>query len=112
MKGYRRYYDGEKYVVDNELSEVQKLPRDSTTSWFRTRQQALTAADLDDFFEKTRTIFPDSEFPEQKNVKICKDCGSYFYQTETEREWFLERNLKAPCRCYTCRKKRKDNTEK
>ena len=101
MKGYRRYYDGEKYVVDNELSEVQKLPRDSTTSWFRNRRQALTAADLDNKIEA-----------EQKNVKVCKECGSYFYQTETEREWFLERNLKAPCRCYTCRKKRKDNTEK
>lgn len=96
MKGYRKYYDGEKYLVDEEVSEVQKLPRDSTTSWFRTRQQALTAADLDNKIEA-----------EQKNVKICKDCGSYFYQTEAEREWFLERNLKAPCRCYTCRKKRK-----
>ena len=47
MKGYRRYYDGEKYVVDEEVSEVQKLPKDSTTSWFRNRRQALTAADLD-----------------------------------------------------------------
>ena len=101
MKGYRRYYDGEKYVVDEEVSEVQKLPKDSTTSWFRNRRQALTAADLDNKIEA-----------EQNNVKVCKECGSYFYQTESDRNWFLERNLKVPCRCYSCRKNRKNNTEK
>ena len=101
MKGYRRYYDGEKYVVDEEVSEVQKLPKDSTTSWFKTHDQALVAANIDNQIEA-----------EQKNVKVCKECGSYFYQTESDRNWFLERNLKVPCRCYTCRKKRKNNTEK
>ena len=93
-----RNKDEKEYI---EKPEVQKLPKDSTTSWFRNRRHALTAADIDNQIES-----------EQKNVKVCKDCGSYFYQTETEREWFLERNLKAPCRCYTCRKKRKGNTEK
>ena len=51
MKGYRRYYDGEKYVVDDEVSEVQKLPKDSTTSWFKTHDQALVAANIDNIGE-------------------------------------------------------------
>lgn len=37
----------------------------------------------------------------------CKKCGEYFWQTDDERIWFTDRNMKAPCRCYSCRKKNK-----
>ena len=30
----------------------------------------------------------------------------YFWQTNDERIWFTDRNMKAPCRCYSCRKKK------
>ena len=42
-----------------------------------------------------------------KDVKKCKECGEYFWQTDDERSWFADRNMKAPCRCYSCRKKNK-----
>lgn len=41
-----------------------------------------------------------------KDVKKCKECGEYFWQTDEERIWFTDRNMKAPCRCYSCRKKK------
>ena len=90
MKGYKKYFDGKKYIVEDNVSEVVEMPIDSTTSWFKTYNQALVAAKLDNQIEA-----------EQKNVKVCKECGSYFYQTERDRNWFLERNIKVPCRCYT-----------
>lgn len=40
------------------------------------------------------------------DVKKCKECGEYFWQTDEERIWFTDRNMKAPCRCYSCRKKK------
>lgn len=96
MKGYKKYFNGKRYIVEDTLSDIEELPNDSTTSWFRTYKQALIAADLDNQIEA-----------EQKNVKVCKECGSYFYQTERDRKWFIERNLKVPCRCITCRKNKK-----
>ena len=39
-------------------------------------------------------------------AKKCKECGEYFWQTDEERTWFADRNMKAPCRCYSCRKKK------
>ena len=41
-----------------------------------------------------------------KDVKKCKECREYFWQTDEERTWFADRNMKAPCRCYSCRKKK------
>lgn len=31
-----------------------------------------------------------------KDVKKCKECGEYFWQTDEERTWFADRNMKAP----------------
>lgn len=75
MLGYKIYFNGNEFVADNIATEVQTVPCDSTVSWMANKTYAK-----------------------------CKECGEYFWQTEEERQWFIERELKVPCRCYSCRK--------
>lgn len=93
MLGYRIYFDGTKFVTDNDATEVQIISPDSTTSWMIDKKSA------DDAAEKHNVN-------DLKDVKKCKECGEYFWQTDEERTWFVDRNMKAPCRCYSCRKKK------
>lgn len=97
MLGYRTYFNGIKFVTDNKKRK-----------W----KQCLVIQQLHGFCEKR---FADSA-SERRNqdlqyVKKCKECGEYFWQTEEERQWFIERKLKVPCRCYSCRKKEKNKTK-
>lgn len=46
-----------------------------------------------------------------KDVKKCKECGEYFWQTDDERNCFTDRNMKAPCR-YSCSKKEENDYER
>ena len=91
--GFRIYFDGEKFVADNVATEVQTTPNDSVVSWFTSKKFA------DDAVEKQNT-------DDLKDVKKCKECGEYFWQTDEERSWFAGKNMKNPCRCYSCRLKR------
>ena len=81
------------FVADNAATEVQTMPCDSTVSWMANKASA------DDAVEKHNAN-------DLKDVKKCKECGEYFWQTDEERTWFADRNMKAPCRCYSCRKKK------
>lgn len=93
MLGYRIYFNGDKFAVDEVATEVQTMPDDSTTMWFVNKKSADDAArkyNADDL----------------KDVKKCKECGEYFLQPDEERIWFADMNMKAPCRCYSCRKKK------
>lgn len=92
MLAYRIYFDGNKFVADGIETQVQPVPCDSTTSWLANKKYAENAVEKHN--EK-----------DLKDVKKCKECGEYFWQTEEERYWFIDRNLKVPCRCYSCRKK-------
>lgn len=93
MLGYRTYFNGIKFVTDNKKTEVKTMPCDSTTSWFCEKRFADSASE-----RRNQDL---------QYVKKCKECGEYFWQTEEERQWFIERKLKVPCRCYSCRKKKK-----
>lgn len=93
MLGYKIYFNGDKFVADNAATEVQTMPCDSTVSWMANKASA------DDAVEKHNAN-------DLKHVKKCKECGEYFWQTDEERTWFADRNMKAPCRCYSCRKKK------
>ena len=94
MLGYKIYFNGEKFVADNTATEVQTMRCDSTVSWMANKASAdhaveqLNAKDL-------------------KDGKKCPECGEYFWQTDEERTWFADRGMKAPCRCYSCRKKKR-----
>ena len=94
MLGYRIYFNGEKFVADDIASKLENVPCDSTTSWMANKRYA------DDAVAKHNAN-------DLKDIKKCKECGAYFWQTDDEREWFAVRNMKAPCRCYTCRKRKK-----
>jgi len=63
------------------------------------KQKMANKASADDAVEKHNAN-------DLKDVKKCKECGEYFWQTDEERTWFADRNMKAPCRCYSCRKKK------
>ena len=93
MLGYKIYFNGEKFVADNTATEVQTMPCDSTVSWMANKTYA------DNAVEKHNAN-------DLNDVKKCKECGEYFWQTDEERTWFADRNMKAPCRCYSCRKKK------
>lgn len=93
MLGYKIYFNGNEFVADNTAMEVQNVSCDSTTMWFANKKSA------DDAVEKHNAN-------DLKDVKKCKDCEEYFWQTDEERIWFADRNMKAPCRCHSCRKKK------
>ena len=93
MLGYRIHFNGDKFVVDDVATEVQDMPEGSTMMWFANKKSAENAA-------------KHHNADKLKDVKKCKECGEYFWQTDEERIWFADRNMKAPCRCYSCRKKK------
>lgn len=93
MLGYKIYFNGDKFVVDNTATEAQTMPCDSTVSWMANKIYADSAVER-------------HNANDLKDVKKCKECGEYFWQTDEERTWFADRNMKAPCRCYSCRKKK------
>lgn len=94
MLGFRIYFDGNQFVADNNATEVQTTSDDSVVMWFANRKSA------DDAVRKHNA-------DDIKDVKKCKECGEYFWQTDEERNWYADRNMKAPCRCFSCRKKNK-----
>ena len=94
MLGYRIHFNGSKFVADETATEVQIMPCDSTVVQFDKKIFADGAAE-------------DYNANNLKNVKKCKECGEYFWQTDEERAWFADKNMKAPCRCYSCRKNKK-----
>ena len=93
MLGYKIYFNGNEFVADNTATEVQDMPCGSTTAWFANKKSA------NDAVKKHNAN-------DLKDVKKSKECGEYFWQTDDERIWFTDRNMKAPCRCYSCRKKK------
>ena len=92
--GYKVYFDGKQFKNEDTMSAVQSLPVDSTDIWMDTVGHAREAVD------KYNKRLGD--------VKVCKDCGRYFIQSQDEVDWFIERDMKPPVRCITCRKKRKN----
>lgn len=93
MLGYRIYFNGDKFVADNNETQVQSIPNDMTTAWFKDRKSADNAVE-------------NHNANDLKDVKRCKECGEYFWQTVEERIWFADRNMKPPCRCRSCRRKK------
>ena len=93
MVGYRIHFNGNRVVPEDFAPEVQDIPCDSTTSWMINKIYADNAVE-------------EHNANDLNDVKKCKECGEYFWQTDEERIWFADRNMKAPCRCYSCRKKK------
>ena len=92
ITGYKIYFKDNRFVYEDKPSVVEDVPVDSTTAWYADKTSAKLAT-----YEHNKYHV--------KDVKVCKSCSNTFFQSKSEREWFTERNLKPPCRCYTCRKK-------
>ena len=94
MLGYRVYFDTNEncFKYDDVASEVISMPKDSTTSYMIDCKSAENA--VNNLNQKIN------------NVCHCKDCNNTFFMSDDERQWFDDRGLKTPVRCYRCRKKR------
>ena len=103
--GYKIYFDGERFAIEDKKSLVEDTPSDSTVSWntgLHTGKAAIHNLNRD-HKSKPEELRKSNDFL----VKTCKDCSNYFILPASEVNWFEVRNLKLPCRCTTCRKKRK-----
>lgn len=98
MRGYKVYFDGEKFAVESELSEVERTPYDSPVSWCANFELAFMAA------RDQNELIREGHW----KIQACKDCGEYFVLSHPEMEWFTMRGMAVPRRCMACRKERKN----
>ena len=98
MQGYRVYFDGEKFVVESELSEVGRTPYDSPIYWCANPELAWIEASNRNIAIRTGAW----------EIRTCKDCGKYFILSLSEEKWFAMRGMESPKRCMACRKERKN----
>lgn len=105
ITGYKVYFDGEKFVAEDERSKVQALPAYSLTHWSDTKAHADKAAKNDNAHLKAEeaNMVDDKDFI----IRKCKDCGEYFMVTKSEYDWYKEKDFAIPRRCDTCRTKRR-----
>ncbi len=98
MKGYKCFYNinTKKFECENVPSEVGDYTPDGTIFWSESYESALAAINnhnehsLDEIF-------------------VCKNCNQPFFLTKDEQEWFIDRGLNLPKRCYCCRRKKVKN---
>lgn len=105
IKGVRVYFDGEKFVADTALSDVQAVSSDSPTYWIDTKAHAEAA--VKESNEHLKTSEADMVDDKDFVIKKCKDCGEYYLINKSEYDWYKEKDYVAPNRCYSCRSKRR-----
>lgn len=105
MVGYKIYFDGEKFVMEDEKSLVEDTPNDSVVSWNAGLDTAIVAVDSLNESHKSK--------PEELNrakdflIRKCKDCNTYFILGAVQVKWFEQKDLKLPCRCIACRERKR-----
>lgn len=109
LLGYRIYFDGKRFAMDDYKTPVRNERSDGTVQWnaeYSTAHEAVQSLNS----KLKRSI---KEFKKESDfvVKVCKDCGEYFIVTKQYADWFIERNLSVPCRCDICRSARKKATQ-
>jgi hypothetical protein len=93
MKGYKCFYNinTKKFECENVPSEVGNYTPDGTTFWIDSYEYALVTTNN---YNKHNL----------NEVFICKNCNQPFFLDKKEQEWFIDRGLNLPKRCYCCRK--------
>lgn len=105
MVGYKIYFDGHKFVMEDKKSLVENTPNDGVVSWNAELDTAITAVDS---LNKSHKLNPEELIKSNDFlIRKCKDCNVYFMLGAMQVEWFECRNLKIPCRCMACREKKK-----
>lgn len=97
MYGYKVYFDGEKFVIESELSKIEQEPYDSPVCWYTNPELALLDA-------KARNTMIQTGAWE---IRTCKDCCNYFILGRLDANWFVTHGMELPKRCLACRKERK-----
>lgn len=104
MLGYKIYFNGTQFEIENHLSEVESLPGDHPTSWNAGLDTGMRAVEHRNSRLKTDVLQlkSDHDFV----IRTCKECQNYFILVKSETDWFANKKLHIPSRCYTCRKKK------
>ena len=105
MVGYKIYYNGKKFEMEEKVSEVQSTPSDGTGHWNAGYVTSIEA--VNDLNKHLKKNIEELESPQDFVVKKCKDCNEYFVITTEFAEWFKNKGLTLPARCDKCRAKRK-----
>ena len=105
MVGYKIYFNGEKFVMEDKKSLVEDVSDDAVVSWNAGLDTAVAAVDSLNKSHKSKPqqLVSSKDFL----IRKCKDCNTYFMLGAMQVEWFERRDLKLPCRCIACRKKKK-----
>lgn len=96
MKGYKVYFDfnEKKFVAQDYATNIKATTPESTFLYCGTAEAAKKNA------EKLNT-------ESLNEIKQCKQCGKFFWQTKEASDWYTERNLVPPKKCAVCRKRNK-----
>lgn len=106
MLGYKIYFNGERFVIDDKKSPVETVSSDSVVSWNASLDSGKKA--VDKLNKKYKSKSEELDDPDDFLIRTCKDCGNYFMLRYGEIIWFGFRNFKLPCRCRYCRKAKKN----
>ena len=106
MVGYKIYFDGEKFVMENKKSVSSHVPDDGAVMWSTGLDTAIAA--VDNFNKHYKSSPQKLSGPKDFLIRKCRDCNNYFTLTDKQVKWFESRDLKLPCRCIACREKKKN----
>lgn len=110
MLGYRIYFDGDKFLAEYTQSVVEDRPGDCVEDWYSSAYSAACAVNLlNSAYRKNREDLCDAN---DFLIQTCKDCCEYFILPASEVKWFEDKGFKLPCRCYSCRLKRRPKRKK
>ena len=107
MVGYKIYFDGEKFVMENKKSVSSHVPDDGAVMWSTGLDTAIAA--VDNFNKHYKSSPQKLVGPKDFLIRKCRDCNNYFTLTDKQVKWFESRDLKLPCRCIACREKKRIN---
>lgn len=102
---FKVYFDGDKFAV-NKISDGEVIPFISDAFYiFYFYENAIRLAE--NLNKHLKSDYDHLIMPEDFMAVKCKDCKEYYILTKSEIAWFLSRDLFVPCRCYSCRIKRR-----
>ena len=109
---FKVYFDGHKFVVtkffEGDVIDIDLLG--FTEYLFYHYESAISCAE--NLNKNLKSDYDHLIMPDDFMVVKCKDCKNYYILSKSEIDWFLNRDLFVPCRCYSCRIKRRRNNEK
>lgn len=103
MQGYKVYFDGKEWRIEDKKSEVEDSGSDDFNRWFDTFQHGMDA--VESLNQRTKTDISKVQKLDDLLLCKCKECGNDFLQSGDEIEWFKEKRLQIPKRCRKCRYK-------